>query len=208
MELLIAAVGVLHGKAAGGGVRVAFDSAAEEVRKALDPIMQRFGPEYWRGQDALKTFPTEFFDTIGEAGYFGTFIPEAYGGVDAGARIASVLVEEINRAGGDASSVNAQMAICRTLVLHGTEEQKQKYLPGVASGDIRFLTVAATEPDSGANMNDLTSTARRDGDKCCAWPGYHRSQCARRLSSPHRFRRAGSHRLRGFRLRGARKSSS
>ena len=74
------------------------DSAVEEVRKALDPIMQRFGPEYWRGQDALKTFPTEFFDTIGEAGYFGTFIPEAYGGVDAGARIASVLVEEINRA--------------------------------------------------------------------------------------------------------------
>ncbi|UCH29469.1 MAG: acyl-CoA/acyl-ACP dehydrogenase, partial [Myxococcales bacterium] len=140
------------------------DSAAEEVRKALDPIMQRFGPEYWRGQDALKTFPTEFFDTIGEAGYFGTFIPEAYGGVDAGARIASVLVEEINRAGGDASSVNAQMAICRTLVLHGTEEQKKKYLPGVARGDIRFLTVAATEPDSGANMNDLTSTARRDGD--------------------------------------------
>jgi acyl-CoA dehydrogenase len=142
------------------------DSATEEVRKAIAPAMQKFGVDYWREQDASKTFPTEFFDTIGSAGYFGTFIPEAYGGVDAGARVASVLVEEINRAGGDASCINAQMAICRTLVLHGTEEQKQKYLPGVASGDIRFLTVAATEPDSGANMNELQSTARRDGD---AW---------------------------------------
>ncbi|HSN83594.1 MAG TPA: acyl-CoA dehydrogenase family protein [Polyangiales bacterium] len=142
------------------------DSAADEVRAALGPALQRFGPDYWREQDAAKSFPTAFFDTIGEAGYFGTFIPEAYGGADAGARVASVLVEEINRAGGDAASVNAQMSICRTLVLHGTEEQKQRYLPAVASGEIRFLTVAATEPDSGANMDELTSTARRDGD---AW---------------------------------------
>ena len=140
------------------------DSAVDEVRKALDPIMQRFSPDYWRDQDAARTFPTEFFDTIGAAGYFGTFIPEAYGGAEAGARVASVLVEQINRAGGDAASINAQMAICRTLVLHGTEEQKQRYLPGVASGEVRFLTVAATEPDSGANMKELASTARRDGD--------------------------------------------
>lgn len=140
------------------------DTAVDEVRAALGPALQRFGPDYWREQDAAKTFPTAFFDTIGDAGYFGTFIPEAYGGLDAGARVASVLVEEINRAGGDAASVNAQMAICRTLVLHGTEEQKQRYLPGVAAGDIRFLTVAATEPDSGANMNELASSARRDGD--------------------------------------------
>ena len=140
------------------------DSALDEVRAAIAPVMQRFGPDYWREKDAQKAFPTEFFETIGSAGYFGTFIPEPYGGVDAGARVASVLVEEINRAGGDAASINAQMAICRTLVLHGTEAQKKQYLPGVASGDIRFLTVAATEPDSGANMNELASSARRDGD--------------------------------------------
>ena len=139
------------------------DSAPAEVRAALRPTLQRFGPDYWREQDANKTFPTEFFHTIGRAGYFGTFIPEAYGGADAGPRVAAVLVEEINRAGGDAASVNAQMAICRTLVLHGSEEQKKRYLPGVSSGEIRFLTVAATEPDSGANMAELASTARRDG---------------------------------------------
>jgi alkylation response protein AidB-like acyl-CoA dehydrogenase len=138
-------------------------SAADEVRAALGPTLRRFGPDSWRDQDAARTFPTEFFDAIGDAGYFGTFIPEVYGGADAGARVASVLVEEINRAGGDAASVNAQMAICRTLVLHGTDEQKKRYLPGVASGDLRFLTVAATEPDSGANMKELASTARREG---------------------------------------------
>ncbi len=71
------------------------DSAVDEVRAALGPALQRFGPDYWREQDAAKTFPTAFFETIGEAGYFGTFIPEAYGGLDAGARVASVLVEEI-----------------------------------------------------------------------------------------------------------------
>jgi acyl-CoA dehydrogenase len=140
------------------------DSAVDEVRAAIGPALERFGPDYWREQDAAKTFPTEFFDTIGEAGYFGAFIPEAYGGVDAGPRVAAVLVETINHAGGDAASVNAQMSICRTLAAHGTEEQKQRYLPGVATGEIRFLTVAATEPDSGANMTDLASTARCEGD--------------------------------------------
>lgn len=137
---------------------------ADEVRSAIRPTLARFGPDYWRDQDARKVFPAEFFETIGDAGYFGTFIPEAYGGADAGPIVASVLVEEINRAGGDAACVNAQMAICRTLVLHGTDEQKARYLPDVATGAIRFLTVAATEPDSGANMSELASTARRDGD--------------------------------------------
>ncbi len=140
------------------------DSAANQVRATLGAALQRFGPDYWREQDAAKSFPTAFFDTVGEAGYFGTFIPEAYGGHEAGPRVAAVLVEEINRAGGDAAVVNAQMAICRTLVLHGTEEQKKRYLPGVASGAIRFLTVSATEPESGADMSELGSTAVRDGD--------------------------------------------
>lgn len=138
--------------------------SANDVRAAIRPTLERFGPDYWRDQDARKTFPKQFFETIGSLGYFGTFVPEPYGGVNAGAVVASTLVEEINRSGGDAACINAQMTICRTLVLHGSEEQKSRYLPGVASGAIRFLTVAATEPDSGANMTDLSSTARRDGD--------------------------------------------
>lgn len=139
-------------------------TALADVRKALAPIVQRFGPEYWREIDAERAFPTAFFDTIGQAGYFGTFIPERYDGVDAGPKVASVLVEEINRAGGDAAAVNAQMSICRTLVLHGSEDQKRRWLPAVARGEVRFLTVAATEPGSGAHMQELASTATRDGD--------------------------------------------
>ncbi|MEM7136366.1 MAG: acyl-CoA dehydrogenase family protein [Myxococcota bacterium] len=141
-----------------------FSHIANEVRNALRVAIDGFGPDYWQRQDADKSFPSEFFRTIGEAGYFGTFIPEAYGGADAGAVVASVLVEEINRAGGDAASVNAQMSICRTLVLHGTDDQKSRFLPGIANGSIRFLAVAATEPDSGAHMDELASTAKRDGD--------------------------------------------
>ncbi len=134
------------------------------VREALAPLLRRFGPEYWREVDAARAFPTEFFDAMGRAGYFGTFIPEGFGGADAGPAVASLVVEEINRAGGDAAAINAQMSICRTLVLHGSEEQKRRWLPAVARGEVRFLAVAATEPGSGANMQELASTAVREGD--------------------------------------------
>jgi acyl-CoA dehydrogenase len=78
--------------------------------------------------------------------------------------VSSVVVEEVNRGGGDAAVVNAQMSICGTLIRCGSEEQKQRYLPGIADGTIKMLTVAATEPDSGADMSTLASTAKRDGE--------------------------------------------
>ncbi|MFO0567444.1 MAG: acyl-CoA dehydrogenase family protein [Polyangiaceae bacterium] len=139
------------------------DSEHDAVRKSIRDICQRFGPEYWRKTDDERAYPAEFMQVVGEAGFFGTLIAEKYGGLGLGAATASIVVEEINRAGGDAATINAQMAICGTLERVGTEEQKQRYLPGVASGAVRFLTVAATEPDSGADMSHLTSTARRDG---------------------------------------------
>ncbi len=134
------------------------------VRRALRPTIARFGPEYWRQLDIERAFPTEFFEVMGAAGYFGTLITSDYGGVDAGVAVASVVVEEINRSGGDATTINAQMSICGTLARDGSAEQRRKYLPGVASGAIRLLSVAATEPDSGADMRQLESTAKRDGD--------------------------------------------
>ncbi len=136
----------------------------DEIRNALRGTLSRFDPDYWRRCDAERSFPKAFFDTMGEAGYFGTLIPEAHGGVDAGFTAGSVVIEEINRAGGDATTINAQMTICGTLVRDGNDEQRERYLPGVVSGEIRFLTVAATEPDSGADMSELESTAKRDGD--------------------------------------------
>ena len=141
------------------------DVDIDEVRRSLRSTLSGFDPEYWRELDQRRAFPDAFFSAIGEAGWFGTLIPERWGGADAGPVVASVVVEEINRAGGDATTINAQMAICGTLVRDGNDEQRQRYLPGVADGSIRFLGVAATEPDSGADMSHLKSTARRKGDK-------------------------------------------
>jgi acyl-CoA dehydrogenase len=140
------------------------DLDLDQVRESVQKICRRFGVEYWREKDRTHAYPGEFMQTMGEAGYFGTLIPTGHGGLDAGPEVASVVVEEINRAGGDAATVNAQLAICGTLVRHGSEAQKARYLPGIASADIRLLTVAATEPDSGADMTHLKSTARRDAD--------------------------------------------
>ena len=137
----------------------------DELRGPVRKLMERFGPDYWRKVDDERAFPQELFDAFGEAGYFATLIPEAYGGQDAGPRAASVVVEEINRAGGDAAVINAQMTICGTLVRDGSHEQKQRYLPDIASGKLRCLSVAATEPDSGADMTTLESRSRQDGDE-------------------------------------------
>ena len=139
------------------------DSDAEEVRRALRTTLSRFGPDYWRALDEKRAFPDELFAVIGDAGYFGTLVPERWEGADGGPVVASIVVEEINRAGGDATTINAQMAICGTLVRDGSDEQRARYLPGVVDGSIRFLGVAATEPDSGADMTSLQSSARRQG---------------------------------------------
>lgn len=137
----------------------------EAVRSAVRSLMRHYDVDYWRRMDETKSFPSEFFDAVGQAGYFGTLIPESHGGSNAGPRVASIVVEEINRQGGDAAAINAQMAICGTLVRHGTEQQRA-YLSEIATGRLRCLAVAATESDSGADMSQLSSTARREGD---AW---------------------------------------
>ncbi len=136
----------------------------EEVRRALQSTLSRFDAEYWREVDKARAFPTACFDAMAEAGYFGTLVPAGLGGASAGPSVAAIVVEEINRGGGDAACINAQMALCGPIIRHGSEAQRQAYLPGIASGEIRLLTVAATEPDSGADMSQLQSTGKRDGD--------------------------------------------
>lgn len=136
------------------------------LRAEVRRTMQDFPPDYWQQVDRERAFPEAFFDAIGRAGYFGTLLPSAYGGADAGPVAASVLIEEISRAGGDAAAINAQLSICTTLARDGNEALKQRYLPEIARGTIRCLAVAATEPDSGADMRTLKSRARREGD---AW---------------------------------------
>ncbi len=132
----------------------------DEVRR----VMQRFDADYWRTVDSERVFPEAFFKAMGEQGYFGTLLPERYEGSDAGPAAASVIIEEVNRSGGDATTLNAQMAICGTLLRDGSDAQRERYLADIARGTKRCLGVAATEPDSGADMRSLKSRARRDGD--------------------------------------------
>lgn len=161
-----------RGEAAGSGQTGAEGGeplSVEEARASARALMRSFGPAYWRVVDQARAFPTEFFEAVGKAGYFATLIPEAYGGVGAGVGTASVLVEEVNRAGGDASTLNAQMAIAGALVRGGTAEQKRQHLPRIADGTLRLLTVAATEPDSGADMSTLESRAVQEGGEGGDW---------------------------------------
>ncbi len=133
------------------------------MRQAVREIMRRFDTDYWHELDEKRAFPTQFFRTMGEAGYFGTLVPEGHGGSNAGPEVASVIVEEINRQGGDAAAINAQMAICGVIVRNGSEAQRAT-LSRIAQGELRCLAVAATESDSGADMSQLESSARREGD--------------------------------------------
>jgi acyl-CoA dehydrogenase len=135
-----------------------------EVRRAIRRIMKEFGPEYWRALDRSRAFPSALVDKLSQAGYPGVLIPAKYDGVDLGPGVASAIVEEVNRAGGDASVINAQMALAGILVRDGTQAQRAKYLSAIATGKLRLLTVAATEPNSGADMSALQSTARRKGN--------------------------------------------
>lgn len=133
------------------------------VGDAVDRIMRQFDASYWRECDEKRAFADAFFHTMAEAGYLGSLIPRELGGLGLGPEVASVVVERINCAGGDASTVNAQMSICGVLVREGTPEQRA-HLPHIADGSVRLLSVAATEPDSGADMSQLDSVAVRSGN--------------------------------------------
>jgi acyl-CoA dehydrogenase len=134
-----------------------------EVRIVVRKILERFGPPYWRALDKSRQFPSQFVNEMFGAGYAGLLIPKTYQGLELGPGIASAVVETINRAGGDAAVINAQMALAGVIVREGTDAQRQTYLPAIATGKLKFLSVAATEPDSGADMTELQSVARRDG---------------------------------------------
>lgn len=151
-------MGAMTAETTHGSQGADYDTLRSQIRK----LMANFGPDYWAHHDRNRSFPKQFFRAVGEAGYFATMIPEALGGEGVGAGAASVIVEEINRAGGDAACINAQMSICGTIVRDGTPEQ-QAYLPAIARGELRCLSVAATEPDSGADMESVQSFARREG---------------------------------------------
>ena len=136
-----------------------------ELRDSVRRVCERYPGEYWRGLDAKSAYPTAFIKELTEAGFLAALIPEEYGGTGLPLRAAAVILEEINASGCTASQGHAQMYIMGTLLRHGSAEQKQRYLPKIASGEIRLQAFGVTEPTTGSDTTKLKTRAERRGDK-------------------------------------------
>lgn len=137
----------------------------EELRQAVRKICADFPDEYWRKLDRERAYPEEFVNALTKAGYLSVLIPEEYGGSGLGITEASIVLEEINRCGGNSGACHAQMYTMGTLLRHGSEEQKRKYLPKIASGELRLQAFGVTEPNTGSDTTKLRTFAERKGDK-------------------------------------------
>lgn len=137
----------------------------EEIRDAVRDLCSHFPDEYFREIDAQRGYPEAFVDALTEAGWLAALIPEAYGGSGLGLAEASVIMEEINRSGGNAAACHGQMYNMGTLLRHGSDAQKQHYLPAIASGELRLQSMAVTEPTTGTDTTKLKTVAVRKGDR-------------------------------------------
>ncbi|OYX21998.1 MAG: acyl-CoA dehydrogenase [Rhodobacterales bacterium 32-66-9] len=136
-----------------------------EIRDAVAKLCESFPDEYWRRLDREMAYPAEFVKALGDAGFLAALIPEEYGGSGLALPAAAAILEEVQRAGCNGSACHAQMYIMGALLRHGSEEQKQAYLPRIASGELRLQAFAVTEPSSGTDTGALKTTAVRDGDR-------------------------------------------
>ena len=136
----------------------------QELRAAVRDLCSRYPGDYWRKVDEARDYPEEFVRALTEAGWLSALIPEEYGGSGLGVMEASILLEEINRSGGNAAACHAQMYTMGTLLRHGSSEQKRRYLPKIASGELRLQSFAVTEPTTGSDTTQLKTTAVLRGD--------------------------------------------
>src|SRR5579875_1638010 len=141
-----------------------FTPEQQAIRQAVRELCRQFPPAYWRELDRTGAYPEQFVRALTAAGWLAALIPEEYGGAGLGITEASVILEEIHRSGGNAAACHAQMYTMGTLLRHGTEEQKRRYLPGIASGEVRLQAFGVTEPNAGTDTTRITTTALRDGD--------------------------------------------
>src|ERR1700760_3383209 len=123
----------------------------DEIRDAIRDLCTQFPEEYHRKIDHARGYPEEFVDALTQAGWMAALIPQAYGGSGLGLTEASVIMEEINRAGGNSGACHGQMYNMGTLLRHGSEAQKQKYLPKIATGELRLQSMGVTEPSTGTD---------------------------------------------------------
>jgi acyl-CoA dehydrogenase len=136
-----------------------------DIRDGVRKVCADFPMEYWRNKDEASEYPTEFVNTLADAGYLAALIPEEYGGAGLPLRAASVILEEIHASGCSAGACHAQMYIMGTLLRHGSDDQKRKYLPKIATGELRLQAFGVSEPTTGTDTTQLVTRATRDGDE-------------------------------------------
>ena len=135
-----------------------------DVRDAVQKLCARFPGEYWREKDRERAYPTEFVAALTEAGYLSVLIPEDYGGSGLGISAAVAILEEIHKSGCNGAACHAQMYTMGTVLRHGSDAQKQAYLPKIATGALRLQAFGVTEPTSGTDTLNLRTTAVREGN--------------------------------------------
>ncbi|MES2979970.1 MAG: acyl-CoA dehydrogenase family protein [Pseudomonadota bacterium] len=137
----------------------------QEMREALRDLCGRYDSAYWQKVDTDRGYPDAFVDAVTQAGWMAALIPAEFGGSGLGLAEASVIMEEINFSGGNSGALHGQMYNMSTVLRHGSAEQKQKYLPGIARGELRLQSMAVTEPTTGTDTTQLKTTAVKKGDR-------------------------------------------
>jgi len=135
----------------------------DDLRRAVRDLCTAFPDPYWRELDAARAYPDTFVKALTDAGYLAALIPEQFGGSGLGVTEASIILEEINRSGGNAGACHAQMYTMGTLLRHGSDQQKRAYLPKIATGELRLQAFGVTEPTTGSDTTQLKTTATRSG---------------------------------------------
>ena len=135
----------------------------EDIRNGVRALCADFQGEYWRELDRERAYPTEFVDTMTRNGYLAVLIPEEYGGSGLGIKAAMTILEEVHKSGGNAAACHAQMYTMGTVLRHGSDDQKETYLPKIASGELRLQAFGVTEPSSGSDATRIRTMAVKDG---------------------------------------------
>src|ERR687887_81215 len=143
---------------------MAHDDAHQELRRAVRAVLKEFSESYWRALDQERAYPEAFVQAMTAAGFLGALIPREYGGLGFGLTEASVILEEVNRCGGNAGTAHAQMYTMGTILRHGSPQQKREYLPKIARGELRLQAFGVTEPEAGTDTTQLRTSAVRRGD--------------------------------------------
>jgi alkylation response protein AidB-like acyl-CoA dehydrogenase len=143
---------------------VAADDELGEIRNSVRQLCAKYGEDYWLALDRENAYPTEFVAELTTSGFLTVLIPEEYGGAGLGVVEAAAVMEEVCRSGAHAGACHAQMYVMGSVLRHGSAEQKSKYLPKIAAGELRLQSFGVTEPTTGTDTTSLKTTAKRDGD--------------------------------------------